>query len=161
MTLLPCTPLPHVRPPPASSHTRSLPSPLALIGPTTPSTVGVSCCASQNPFPKTVTAARSFTPRAFCMLQQPLHVATTHNELPQLRRVTAYMVCPSRQAACYPKPPSPVALAKAFLVSSEASPKPFVTQPTSSGIPAIPAAFRSHRWSALCCQRCQMPPCFL
>ncbi|KAF1840136.1 uncharacterized protein K460DRAFT_203841 [Cucurbitaria berberidis CBS 394.84] len=33
------------------------------------------------------------------MLQQPLHAASIHNHSPQLRRVSAYMVCPSRPAA--------------------------------------------------------------
>jgi hypothetical protein len=79
------------------------------------------------------------------MLQQPLRVAPTHDELPQLRRVSAYMVCPSCQAALLPKCPPPLShLPKLSLSTS----KPLVTQPTTSPIPAILAAFRSHRWSA-------------
>lgn len=98
-------PLPHARPQRASSHTRSLPSLLPSFGPTAPSTVGVSSCASQIPFPKTVTAARIFILALFacCSSHCTSRPHTTSYPSSGTLLPTWYAL-PAKQP-CYPNPP--------------------------------------------------------
>jgi hypothetical protein len=86
---------------------------------------------------------------------QPLQAASTNVQLPQLRRPSAYMVCPSRQAALLPKPASPVAPHAAFLVVSLQSAASCHPLP-GSGIPATSSPSAP---TALSCQRRSLSRC--
>jgi hypothetical protein len=101
------------------------------------------------------------------MLQQPLQAASTTIQLPQLRRPSAYMVCPSRQAALLPKPasspvrPCRTSVHVAFLVMFHSSPLRLVTRsPAAGSLPQLwlplPPLVRP-----LSCQRCPISSCFL
>jgi len=100
------------------------------------------------------------------MLQQPLQAASTSLQLPQLRRPSAYMVCPSRQAALLPKPASPVALPVAFLVcllrppplviqspAAESLPPSWASAPTA-GPPSVLSTSQNGALPALVCPAC-------
>ena len=110
--------------------------------------------------PKTVTAAGSFILALFACCSSHCKSRPHTTSYPSSAASTPTWYALPRQAALLPKPASPVALVS-FPCLQRSQSAAFLSRKLQQRNPCDRAPFRSHRWSALCCQRCQIAPCLL